>query len=213
MRLTTAKALLLVCAITLCLAGTASGAGTSPTSRLAGVVDSSTACGTKKLVQPFLPWADAAWYQLVPAGDFETGAVGWALAGDARVYSGSESFFVGSNGDKYSLRLRSGSTAVSPSVCVSIDTPTFRLFVRNGGPADSALGIDVGADDGGPQTWTRVANVAGGSPWQPTQVLAIGVPAFMLTKTGTASVQLRFTPTGSNASWQIDDVYVDPFKR
>lgn len=199
--------------LALAIVGGASASTTSSTAQLGSVVETVGACETGKLRQPFLAWGDDAWYQLVPGGDFESWAAGWRLSGDVKVASGSETFAVSSNGDKYSLRLRGGSSAVSPAVCVSVDTPTFRLFVRNGGPSDSQLAVDVGVGDGTSTTWTRVANLRGGSAWQPTDVLPIGVPAFMQEKTGTALVQLRFSPSGSNASWQVDDVFLDPFKR
>lgn len=213
-RLTTKTALITaLAACGLALAGGAAAADGSGTKQLEAVVDPSAACATGKLTQPFLPFGDTAWYQLVAGGDFEPRSTPWALRGDAGLQSGNEPWYASSRGDRSSLRLRGGSSAVSPVTCVSIDTPTFRLFARNGGPASSTLVVEAGVRSGDSIRWTRVATLAGGSAWAASPVLWLGAAVFAQGMTSTVSVHLRLSPTGSNASWQVDDVYVDPFKR
>ena len=51
-----------------------------------------------------------------------------------------------------------------------------------------------------------------GSSWHPSPVLAFLVNATAAgSTTGLTDMQLRFT--SESGSWQVDDVYVDPFKR
>lgn len=215
MRRITAKTALALGAIAcgLAFAGGAGAADGSGTKHLADVVDPGPACAVAKLAQPFLPWSDVAWYQAVPGGDFEARSAPWTLRGDAGLQSGNEPWYVSSRADRSSLRLRAGSSATSPAICVSIDTPTLRLFVRNGGPSTSSLVVEAGVVTGGSTSWTRIATLGGGSAWAASPVLWLPAAAFAQAMTSTISVQLRVSPTGSNASWQVDDVYVDPFKR
>ncbi len=49
--------------------------------------------------------------------------------------------------------------------------------------------------------------------WQPTGTIAIGVFAAKKTNVTAAPVAFRFTTAGTDAHYQIDDVYVDPWSR
>ncbi|MEZ5099807.1 MAG: hypothetical protein R3C15_08450 [Thermoleophilia bacterium] len=171
-----------------------------------------TACPSPRTSQPFLPWGDSAPYALVEGGDFEPASGAWTLAGGAAVVAGNEPFYVSRRKDAQSLSLPAGGSATSPAFCVSIGTPTFRLFVRNGGDPDSTLGIDVGLVGASGVTWSRIATVKAGAAWGPSGVLWIGVPFWSLDASGTATVVLRLTPEGAGA-WQVDDLFLDPFKR
>jgi hypothetical protein len=47
--------------------------------------------------------------------------------------------------------------------------------------------------------------------WQPSLPVVFALSLNQLLG-GTTTVDFRFTPVGVGGSWQIDDVYVDPFK-
>ena len=49
------------------------------------------------------------------------------------------------------------------------------------------------------------------STWQPSRQLELTLTN-ITALVGTNAVSFRFTPTGYGAAWQIDDVYLDPFK-
>jgi hypothetical protein len=155
----------------------------------------------------FLPWLDAAFYELAPNGGLENGAKSWRLSGDARVSAGNESYFVHNSTDKRSLGLPDGSSALSSPVCTGLTRPTFRLFTSNSGAATSSLHVQVIYRGS-----VGVVSVLGGgsivasSAWTPTPQMLMPAPPL-----GTTSVQLEFTPVGSGGNWRIDDVYVDPF--
>jgi hypothetical protein len=181
--------------------------GLAASTSSAGILPGS-GCNYPPAIQPFRPWADAASYSLMQGGSFEAGASGWALAGNARVVSGNESYFVTSRGDSRSLAIPAFSSAMTPPFCVNLTRPTFRFFASNTGASTSRLRVRVvfrsilgilGILDGG--------TVAAGSAWTPSPIMLATLNAPL----GTNNVQFVFTPSDTAGSWRIDDVYVDPW--
>jgi hypothetical protein len=176
--------------------------------------DSATSCTGQALTRPFLPWLDLAKYMFAPNGGLEQSG-SWQLAGGARVVRGNETFSVHGATDAYSLALPAGSSAVTRPMCVGLGDPTLRLFARNGGSLLSTLRVDVLFEGplGGVQS-LPVGLVVAGSRWQPTLPIAFltNITGSVLSRDGTTAVAFRFTPMGIGGAWQIDDVYVDPFK-
>lgn len=164
----------------------------------------------QSLDQPFLRFLDPASYVLVPDGGFEQGGAGWQLGGGAAIASGNEPWNASGPGTA-SLALPSGATAVSPSFCIGLLDPTLRLFARNSGPLGlGAILVSAEVDTGDASLTVPVGVVLAGSRWQPTLPLPLLVDALAPLGGGTATARLRFTALGG--SWQLDDVYVDPFK-
>jgi hypothetical protein len=172
-------------------------------------------CGDRDLSQPFLPWLDQRHYFLMPGGDFESGA-GWMLSGGARVVSGNELFYASKPTDSRSLRVTSGGWGRSTSICVDSDEPTMRFFARNTGSPLSVLTVEVRVRTTvlGSTTETTVplgAVLGTTSTWQPSLPVVFKLSLNQIVG-GTTTVDFRFTPMGLGGEWQIDDVYVDPFK-
>ena len=170
-------------------------------------------CGDRPVSQPFLRWLDPGHYFLAPGGSFESGASGWTLTGGAGVASGNEPFLVNSPTDRSSLVLPAGSTATTPSFCVSASQPTLRLFAAAPGSLLSTLQVEAEVTTLGITT-TLPVGVAHGlvAGWSPTLPMVFSLSLDQLLTTST--VRFRFRPllTPSGSSWRIDDVYVDPFK-
>jgi hypothetical protein len=194
------------------VAGLALGAQTAAAGTF---TDSATPCTGQTLTRPFLPWLDLAKYMYAPNGGFEQSASTWKLAGGARVVKGNETFAVHAKTDAFSLSLPAGSSAVTQPICVGLGDPTLRFFARNSGSLLSVLRVDVLFESplGGVAS-LPVGLVVGGSRWQPTLPIAFlaNITGSVLSRDGTTAVAFRFTPMGIGGSWQIDDVYVDPFK-
>jgi hypothetical protein len=172
------------------------------------------ACSYTGAEQVFKPWGDSNSYVLAPDGGFEAGGAGWALSGGAKTVAGNESFFLNDAGDRNSLSLPSGSSAVSPPVCMSLDTPTFRLLARNTGSASSGLRVEAVYPLLGLIRTKTISTVSAGSSWAPSQQMSTVLT--LSTIVGTlipSAVQIRITPTGSGGNWQVDDLYIDPFAR
>ena len=152
------------------------------------------------LSQPFLPWADPAYYELVPGGDFENAT--WTLTGSAERVPGSEPYAATGKLGHWSLSLPVGGSASSPSTCVPATDPTLRFFIAGSGT------IEVELVYGGQVILS--GDVAGGGGWVPTPVLLTGSAITGLT-TGTAEASVRLTALGGDA--QVDDVFIDPWNR
>jgi hypothetical protein len=174
-------------------------------------------CGYQP-VQPFMRFLDPLPYSLLPGGDFESGAQGWKLSGGARVVNGNESFFVTSSRDSHSLLLPPGSSATSPTMCMGLVLPIVRYF-STGGAALSSLRVEAVYQDGSGRERSLDLLPMG----IPTKSWSPGLPALQLLGTVntltlnglTSQIALRFTPRGllfGSGTWQVDDVYVDPWK-
>ena len=164
--------------------------------------------------QPFSPWGDSPYYAHLLNGGFEGGATGWTLADGARVVSGNEPFFVnGDRKDSHSLLLPAGSSAYSGTVCFALGDWHLRLLVRNVGSSSGALHVQVVVPSlvGGLLTVLDGGTISSGTSWTPSprlELLLCNVTSLV----GTKAVAFRFTPVGSGAAYQIDDVYLDPWK-
>jgi hypothetical protein len=172
------------------------------------------ACSYNGAEQVYRPWGDTSSYVLAPDGGFEAGGSGWSLSGGAAVTAGNESFFLNDAADSRSLSLPAGSSAVSPPVCMSIDTPHFRLLARNTGDPSSYLRVEASYSLLGLVRTKTLSTAKAGPSWAPAQQMSTVLT--LSTIAGTlipSSIQIRITPVGGGGKWQVDDVYVDPFAR
>ncbi len=180
-------------------------------STVAGILPS---CAARPTTTPFAPWGDKSSYFLMPAGGFEAGTTGWTLAGGPKVVPGNESSFVNAKTDTHSLEMPTAAAVVSPTVCVAMGENTIRMFVKNSGVAGSDLHIQAFVQN--PLTGLvlstefDIKGVAGNTSWAPTGRLLI--PNLLGGVLGTQNLTLVFTTTGKPATWNVDDVFVDPFK-
>jgi hypothetical protein len=167
-------------------------------------------CGTSSKV--FAPWGDSSNYLLVPGGAFESGQPAWAMSGGARVVPGNEPFYVRSAQDRNSLYLPSGSSTLSPTVCFGFGDWHARFFVRNVGSASGSLKVDIAVRsllglvsilDGG--------SVTGSGVWAPSPRIGLTLTN-LCSLLGVKAVAFRFRVVGSGAAFQVDDVYLDPWK-
>lgn len=168
-------------------------------------------CGGQPVERPFLPWADPAAYVLAPQGTAESGK-GWDLDGAATRIRGNETFYVNSEGDTSSLALPRDSSATTGRMCVGLEHPTLRFFVRNRGSLLSSLLVEVLFTDAtGTHRAAPIGLVLGGAAWQPTPPLPVVANLLDPVRDEQVEVAFRFTPQDSG-DWSIDDVYVDPFR-
>jgi hypothetical protein len=166
-------------------------------------VDTS-ACSAPQFTQPFLSLRDSNWYTLVPGQSVNSfQGTGWTLNGAAHIASSSLS----GGGTGSVLDLPSGSSAVSPPMCVSSDYPTARTMVRDvvgsegvhisvayAGTKTAAQPQDVGQVHGTQSAWTAS---------NPFNVHPGNLPGWQL-------VQFTLTPGGKSSDFQIYNFWVDP---
>jgi hypothetical protein len=179
-----------------------------------GLAASAQACTYSGAERVFSPWGDSHSYVLAGDGGFEAGAKGWTLRGGAATVAGNETFHVNGAGDQRSLSLPAGSSAWSPPVCMSIDTPIFRLFARNDGSPSSRLRVEAVYTLLGLLRTKTLSDVRAGAGWAPTQQMSTLLT--LSTVVGTlvpSSIQIRIRPLDDEGDWRVDDLYVDPFAR
>lgn len=172
------------------------------------------ACDYRGAEQVFKPWGDNHFYVLAPDGGFEAGGAGWALSGGASTVAGNESFYLNDAADQRALSLPAGSSAVSPPICMSLDTPIFRLLARNTGDPSAGLRVEASYKLLGLVRTKTVSTVKAGPDWAPAQEMSTVLT--LSTVVGTlipSSIQIKVTPVGSGGQWQVDDLYIDPFAR
>jgi hypothetical protein len=181
---------------------------------LAVLAGSAQACSYTDAEQVFSPWGDQHAYVLAPDGGFESGAKGWSLNGGARTVAGNESYYLGGRSDRRSLSLPAGSSAASPPICMSIDTPIFRMFARNSGNPASRLRVEAVYELLGALQTKDLSTLMAGRAWAPTEQMSTVLSLSTVIGTVTpSSIQIRITPLDSSGEWQVDDLYVDPFAR
>jgi hypothetical protein len=166
----------------------------------ADLIDLST-CDTSVLRQPFVPWADPAFYELSPGGDFEQR--GWALSGGAQRASGSEPHAATGKVGKWSLTLPAGSSAQSPPSCVDAQYPTVRFFIAGTGAV--AVSLVYGS------TTIPAGTAVSQSGWVPSPIVVTVSPVVATASGGTAQASIRLTGVSGNP--RVDDVFIDPWNR
>lgn len=177
------------------------------------LVPSAGKCPDAGASRAFARWHDRAYYVLVGDGGFENGAQGWTLSRGATVVAGNEPWSVRSPGDRRALALAPGAHATSPPVCVSLGHPTVRFFARNTGSPLGLLAVQVVVKTSiGTLALPTGVVLNPSRSWSPTLPLPVLVNLLTLLD-GPTTVAFRFTALGRHSSWQIDDVYVDPWRK
>jgi hypothetical protein len=176
---------------------------------------SAASCPAQATTTPFTQWGDTGSYFLVPGANFEAplSSSGWTVIDGERTL-GNEPFYVGSSTDSYSLTLGRRGVAISPAFCVDDSMPYMRFFAQAlGMNGDLQVRLVVQTASGRVDIpFSQVADLAAGSmpSWAPTPQLKLtNDPALANGQTGIGRLVLD---VAGSSSWQIDDIYVDPFR-
>lgn len=163
--------------------------------------------------QVFKRWLDPFQYVPAPGGHAES-EDGWTLTGGARIVAGNEPWKVGGADHARSLELPRGASATTGVMCVGLGHPTVRFFARRtSGTLLNTLLVEVQFEAlGGLLKTLPIGLVVGGRQWQPTLPSVMVANLLPLLPGARTPVRFRFTPLGG-ATWQVDDVYVDPWAR
>jgi hypothetical protein len=173
------------------------------------------ACPTTPTIKAFKVFNDNSDYSLVPNGGFEVGTGGWSLSG-ARVAFGNEPWSVRAAGDSKSLAIDATGSAVSPTVCIDVNRPTYRFFARRTSGSWGVLNLRVRwQDSSGHTNETTIASLDSnfGTAWGVSSAYNIASLLGLWNADQDATVQLVFDPENYGGNWAIDDVYVDPYVR
>jgi hypothetical protein len=160
-------------------------------------------CGATS--HPFAGFGDRASYYGFANNGFEGGSSGWALTGGASVGLGNEPWYANGLGAR-SLTLPAGASATSPGFCINLLDPATRMFVRGTRGGDLRVQVLFRGLTGNLTGVLNVADETGTGAWAPGD----RVNSLLALPLGTTSAQIRVTAV--DGSWQVDDVFVDPFK-
>jgi|1186.fasta_scaffold82039_1 hypothetical protein len=169
-------------------------------------------CGYGEPGTYFAAWGDPSTYALAPQGDFAATS-SWTLNKQAAVVAGGDPF----DGGKYSLQLAKDAQAATPAMCVNLDNPTIRFFVRDlGGNGKANLKIDVLYEDmDGHVKHLTVARLKAAADWTPS----VAVPMYMnmlaaASPDNLTAVAFQFKAEGlqKDETLSISSLYVDPFQ-
>jgi hypothetical protein len=160
----------------------------------------------------FAAWGDDASYVLAPQGDLSA-TDGWTLNKQATVVPSADPF----SGAQQSLQFAKGAEAGTPAMCVTLDNPTIRFFIRDrGGNDKSQLKVDVLYEDfGGHVKHLTIAKLRAGSEWEPSVILPMYMNVLALASpSGVTAVAFRFKAEGlqKDETLSISSLYVDPFR-
>ena len=173
----------------------------------------SPSCAGHGVSTPFLRFGDSADYTLLPGGTFEAFTSGWLLENSARIVTANSSFATSGPGTR-ALAFPKGSKVTTSPVCITGFHPTLRFFAMAKGSSRARLLVEVLYEDlGGSVNTMPIAYLKPTSSWQPTIVIPLHVNLrAAVAPSKTASVAFRFTAEEDDATWFVDDVYVDPLK-
>ena len=167
----------------------------------------SSACKSPELTQPFLSAHDSHYYMLAPgqkAGAFE--GQGWTLSGGAKILKTT----LPGGGTGSVLDLSSGSRAVSPVMCVNTEYPVARTMVRD---VVGAEGVFFSVSYEGQNNWLNPQDTGqvhgSGSTW----TLSSPVNMQPFNEPGWQHVKVTLSAGGNTSDFQVDDLYIDPYKR
>lgn len=153
----------------------------------------------------FAPLKDDAHYQLVDDGTFENGAASWELSGGAQVVRDLDLGlpWLGAP-DEHALEIGPGATALSPPICVTEASETFRFLsaAARAGDDDDNLKVEViYLRKKTKEFKVKSPNLRGAA----SKKLKLSTGEFKQDST----VRLRFS-TLEGATVRVDDVYMDP---
>lgn len=159
----------------------------------------------------FSQWLDPMSYTLAPGGAFES-ASGLTLTGGARIVAGNEPSYVNAKTDRSSVLIPRGGTVTTGPICVGLDKPTVRFFARR--PSFALLPLltveGLFTTRSGETASLPLAGVpVAGNSWS-LQLPFVTTGAVL--ELGDTTM-MRFRIRAVSGDWQVDDLYVDPWRR
>jgi hypothetical protein len=164
-------------------------------------------CPGQTFAQPFEALKDSNYYTLVEGSQFNGPEEGWELQNGASVVEGTRP--EGSAGGV--LDLPSGSYAVSPVVCVTLQYPTARAWVQNveGGGGVTVGVYYAGAKSGPMGQPVGQLNAKKNAGWELSNPFNVK-PQLAGSEEGTREVRFIFANTTKSSDFHLSGLYVDP---
>ncbi len=168
-------------------------------------------CPSYPMSPVFAKWLDPMQYTLAPGGAFES-ASGLTFTGGAKIVAGNESSYVRSTADRNSVLIPGGGTVTTGPICVGLDKPTVRFFAKRPSfallPLLTVEGVYT-TRAGGTASLPLVGVPLAGNSWS-LQLPFVTTGALL--ELGDTTM-MRFRIRAVSGAWQVDDFYVDPWRR
>ncbi len=172
-------------------------------------------CSQPPLSQPFLSWGDTNWYAPVPGQGVENfDGAGWVLSDGAKL--AKTTLVDGATGTV--LELPAGSSAVSPTMCVTSGYSSARTMIRtlsgsNRGDVDFSVAyVGRGTANDLQQTGSLKTTGPQGArgAWQASDMVALDPSS----AAGWQLMRITLTSRGrGNDDYELYNLYVDPQQR
>ncbi|HWF32831.1 MAG TPA: hypothetical protein VG188_09760 [Solirubrobacteraceae bacterium] len=164
-------------------------------------------CPGQTFSQPFEALKDSNYYTLVEGSEFNGPNEGWELNNGASIVEGTRPD--GSSGGV--LDLPSGSYAVSPPVCVTLQYPTARAYVEDvQGSGGVIVGVYYAAVKTGPAGQpVGVLNAKPGKGWELSSPFNVK-PQLGGSEEGAREVRFVYANTTRSSDFHLSGLYVDP---
>lgn len=167
-------------------------------------------CGQRVTSQVFKAYGDTNEYFLPQEGGFETARLNGWVASNAGIVSGNSPFYLtGNRSDTRSLKVNAGGSAISEVICVVPGEDSIRFAYRSPGVPGATLRVDISVLSALGTAYSSYTVADAGAGWKVSPRMAI---PNKVDYTGGQSLKIKFTATGTSAAWQVDDVFVDPWR-
>jgi hypothetical protein len=167
------------------------------------------ACGGQVFSQPFAAFNDPNLYTLVPGGEFNASSEGWELFGGAAIANTLRP----NKTTGGVLNLPSGALAISPPVCVTLQYPAARVWVRD---VKGSEGVAVAVAYTGTKTATQPQNIGQVHGQQTEWTLSNPInvqPQIAGPNEGPRQARFVFLAGGRTSDFQLSGLWVDPRMR
>lgn len=182
---------------------------------LASASAADAACAQQTTTKAFAAYGDNADYVLAPGGSFESTSAKWSLTGSTLV-SGSAPFAAAAKTDRTSLSIPGAGLAASPAFCVGQEHPTFRFLARKTSGTWAQLLVKIRwTDSTGRSNDTVVGSLDGSryASWAPSPPIVLAQTLPIWNRSQSFNAKIVLDPEDAGGTWQVDNVYIDPFRR
>jgi hypothetical protein len=173
----------------------------------ASAAGSYTTCSARTNYQAFRQWGDTADYFLVPNGSFASGTGSW-FGSNISTVAENEPWKVFPSTSN-SLKITNYGWATSSSSCVMNNEDGLRFFYKSPGVSGSTLLVTVMVNGSTSSTQVETTLKGDSAGWKVSPILSIPKVG---TATESRTVTVTFSARNTTASWQVDDVAIDPWK-
>ncbi|MFN8082066.1 MAG: hypothetical protein U0Q19_21105 [Kineosporiaceae bacterium] len=167
-------------------------------------------CGQRVTSQAFKAYSDTNEYFLPQEGGFEASWLNGWVASNATIVTGNSPYYLtGNRSDSRSLKLNAGGSVISQVICVIQGEDSIRFAYRSPGVSGATLRVDISVLSALGTAYSGYTLTDAGAGWKISPRMAI---PNKVDYTGGQSLKIKFTATGTSAAWQVDDVFVDPWR-